>query len=417
LLQSLKQRLEKRQKELSENFDDMIAKEFVRNDKYQLKSVNTQLEQITAYETHLKDVLAQEDADTIQLGRKQLAIQDLQDQLDLTKGIYETVRRRIQELEMERKRPARVSKAYYSSAAPLQDKRIKYTMALVFAAVASAVLLALLRDKFDMSLRTPEDVIRNVGVRIIGTTLNFDNIKKALPPQQFADDYQTICANLGLFNSHGIPKKLVVTSPCPKEGKTTLAVNLAVSLAKTSKKVLLIDGDLRKPDIAKSLKLSPGRGGLQEVLLGRKFEDVDRTTALNKLYVLSARTSKPSDIYKLMAQRSTYELIDRISENFDHVIIDSPPVLSVPDALLWAKMADAVVLTSFAGYTESRVLKETLERFEHINVDVLGTVLNNVSLSYRYNSYAYGYNANNDSFKNRRRGKKRKAVVLQVQEQ
>lgn len=237
LLNTLKARLDKRRIEIGNNFDDMIAKETNKNDKNHLDSIRAQLKQTIVYETHLKDLLAQEDIETIELGRKQLAIQDMQDQLNLTKEIYETVRRRIQELEMERKRPARVSEAYYAYTAPFQDKRVKFSMTLILGALAAGVSLALIKDKLDLSLHSPDDVTKNVGMRILGTTTCSNDIKKALLPKQIADDYQTICANLGLHNNgDGIPCKLVITSPCPKEGKTTFAINLATSLAKSGKK-------------------------------------------------------------------------------------------------------------------------------------------------------------------------------------
>lgn len=152
-----------------------------------------------------------------------------------------------------------------------------------------------------------------------------------------ANDYQTICANLGLFNTENIPGKLVVTSPGSQDGKTTLAINMATNLVKTGKRVLLVDGDLRKPDIARLLNVPSKSNWLREMLLGKKFEDVVCSTLLARLDVLTAGSSGPSNIFRLIARERTTKLIDLISRKYDLVIIDSPPVLAVPDALLWAK--------------------------------------------------------------------------------
>ena len=114
--------------------------------------------------------------------------------------MYDMVTRRIQEMEMERKQPARISVAYPADITPIRDKRIKYTMTLVFAALAGGIGLAFLRDKADPSLRSPEDITRLLGVRIIGTTTSPETVEKALLPRQLTEDYQTIRANLGLLD-------------------------------------------------------------------------------------------------------------------------------------------------------------------------------------------------------------------------
>ena len=220
---------------------------------------------------------------------------------------------------------------------------------------------------------------------------------------------------MGLFNGEGIPKKLAVTSPGPKEGKTTLAINLAMSVARAGKTVLLIDGDLRKPDVGRFLHLPYRNNGVCGVLLGRKFEEVVCQTSLSRLSVLTADACKPSDIYELIAQKRTAKFINTISQVYDHVIIDSPPVLAVADALLWAKMADAVILTSFAGYTEGPDLRETLGRLAQINVKVLGTVLNNVPMSYSYTPYRYSYYGNGNGLRSRKERVARDAVLLPME--
>jgi capsular exopolysaccharide synthesis family protein len=231
-------------------------------------------------------------------------------------------------------------------------------------------------------------------------------------PNQIADDYQTIRANLGLLNGGDIPKKLVITSPAIREGKTTFAINFATSLARSGKKVLLIDGDLRKSDIRELLNLPKGSGGLQELFAGKSFEDAVCSVPLAGFDVLTADSSNRSDGLELLSQPHVSGCINVISEKYDHVIIDSPPVLAFPDALLWAKMADGVILTSFAGRTEERDIKETLDRLAQINVKVLGIVLNNVHVNYSYNRYGYSYYASQAENGTGHRRKSNRAILL-----
>jgi capsular exopolysaccharide synthesis family protein len=262
---------------------------------------------------------------------------------------------------------------------------MKYTMAVLFAGLACGLLLAFVLNKADLRLQTPEDVSRQIGLRIIGTTTSSHDIKPYLLPEQIAGDYQTIRTNLGLITEEGIPQRLVVTSPGMREGKTTFAVNLASSMSKSGKKVLLIDGDLRKPDIAKMLGIpEEPRSTLQDVLLGEEFENAIYTVPSTGLDVLTADSKSRINGYELLASPGTRQCIDMLSQHYDHVIIDTTPILAFPDTLIWATLGDAVILVSYAGHTTTPDLKEAKERLSRINVKVLGTVLSNVPSEYSY---------------------------------
>jgi capsular exopolysaccharide synthesis family protein len=391
ILDAFQSRLEDRREEVTKDFDDTASQEInkVRNDR--VLNVQTELEQMKVHENHIREVLAEEDTQVIEIGRKQLAIQDLQFERDLDQQIYDTVCRRIQDLEMKGKRPARVTVGYNADIVSFQDKRVKYTMALAFGAIACGMLLAFLRDKADLSLHTPDDVAKRIGIRIIGTTASTHFVKPSLLPAQIVGDYQTIRANLQLLDGGGMPKKLVITSSAMREGKTTFAINLATSLSKAGKKVLLIDGDLRKPDIARFLNLPNGSRGLQDMLFGRPFSQAVYAVDSGGLDVLAADSRNALDAYELIASPLTAEHINTISQSYDHVIIDTPPVLAFPDTLLWAKMAGAAILTSFAGHTTSADLMEAKQRLTQIDVTVLGTVLHNVRVDQSYHRYGYSY--------------------------
>ena len=392
-LRIFKEHLENRKQEASNAFDNLVAKESAEAGNKELVTVRSELEQKREYENSLRETLNKQDIQTIQTGRKQLTIQELQDRLDLTKEEYNLVLKRIQALELQRKRPARISVHYYADIFDINDKRVKFSIAIVFGSLVCGMGLAYLRDKADQSLRTPDDLANRIGIRIIGTTTSLNTVKPALLPEQIIGDYQTIRTNLGLLGDKGIPKKLIVTSPNMKEGKTTFAVNLATSLSESGKKVLLIDGDLRKPDVARLLNLPKGSRGLHDVLCGVKFEQAVFSVASTGLDVLAADLHDAADAYELLALPSTAKRIDIISKMYDHVIIDTPPALVFPDALMWGKIGNAVVLVSYAGHTTLPDLKEAKERMTQANVEVLGTVLSSVQAEHSYYRQGHSYYA------------------------
>ena len=124
---------------------------------------------------------------------------------------------------------------------------------------------------------------------------------------------------------------------------------------------------------------------------GKSLEESVFRISSSGLYVLAADDRNASDALDLIGRPQVSEMIEKIVDKFDHIIIDTPPVLAFSDALLWSKMADAAILTSFVGHTSQPDLREAITRLEQIGVKVLGTVVNNVNISQSYHRYGYGY--------------------------
>jgi capsular exopolysaccharide synthesis family protein len=414
-LNLVKGSLEERRQELSKNFDKAMSEEITRTRAEKLSNAKIELAQAIAYENRLREKLAKEDTETIEIGRRQLSIQDVQEQMVMTKAMYDRIRERIQQLEMERKRPARVSVAYNADIEPTGDKRMKGTLGLVFGAMACGMLLAFLRDKADHSVRTADQVVKQIGIRVIGTTTRMDAAQRTLLPEMMVQDFNTIRANLGLIDGEGVPQKLVVASPGMSDGKTTFAINLATSMAQSGKKVLLIDGDLRKPDIARLLDLPKGARGLQEMVAGGDIAQAVYTVASSGMDVLAADSSNAENAYEFLTLLFASECMKALGQKYDHIIIDTPPVLAFPDALLCAKMADAVILTSLAGKTSSPDLNEVKKRLAQIGAKVLGAVLGNVSVGSGYYRYGYGYYSSDGHRKKTRKRFDRDTFLLPPQ--
>ncbi len=347
------------------------------------------LERIKVHAERLNQIIKQQDEQAQKAGRASVDIRVAQSQLELDKEMFDTVARRLKEMEMGRNRDPRIAVHAKADVQGFEDKRIKYTAGVAFGALGCGCLLAFLRDKADKRLRSPEDVAKRLHMHVIGTIADAGVKGPALLSEQIAEDYQTIRTNLGLSANGGIPRRLAVASPGTQEGKTTFAINLASSLARSGKRVLLVDGDLRKPDIAVLLGIVVATQ--QSTQSEDGFAYTLCATSLIGLDVLVPAGLAKTDPYEIIASPELAQRINVLTPNYDHVIIDTPPVLAFPDALIWARIAGSVVLASFMGRTTSSDLAEARLRLAQTRVQILGTVMNNVKDAQTYNRYRYGY--------------------------
>jgi len=391
ILATLKERLEQRRLEVANEFDKNLQDEVEKNRKLHLTQLKMELQQTMQIEENIRQELNKQTNETVNLGYNQFTIDDQREQLRHTKERYDNINRRISELQLERQRRPRISIQSYAGSAPAKGKRRKMAMTVAFAGMALGTFIAFILAKADKSFQGPDDIVKRIGVRVIGTTTGPNHIDRRLLGQQLADDYQAIRANLGLFNGQVSSKVIVITSPGAGDGKTTLAVNLAISFAQSGEKVLLIDGDLRKPDITETLNLPRNLRGLQDLLFGKDLEEVVYKAGPNGCHILAADRRNIADAFNLLNKTKNREYIKTATAAYDHVIIDTPPVLAFPDALLWTRMADGVILASLTNHTSQPDLREAIKRLEQAGANVLGTVVNNVKVSHSYHRYGYGY--------------------------
>jgi len=412
-LEELRTRLTQRQEELRRTFDELVAREQERTRQVKAADLRAELELTEALEKEYRRKLAEENANYRRMGIVQQQIADIQAQMAQERERYDHLGKRIYDLEMELKQPARISVADYANTGLPENKRAKLLFVVLCGSLACGVFLAFVLGRADHSMRTPEDIIRCIGVPVIGTTGHVPERRRALP-DGLADDYDAIRANLRLLSDGEIPPKLVVTSAAAQEGKTTFAINLATSLARCGSRVLLVDGDFRKPDIGETLKLDKHSWGVEEVLLGLvPLEEAVHRLGENRPDVLVCKGRDLPAVLEVLSRPEGAERVNGFSTGYEYVVIDTPPILAAPDALLWAKVADAVVLSSLAGHTEGPELKEALARLAQIRVRVLGNVLSNVKLRHSYHRYGYryGYGYGSDGRRKRRKREDRPLLL------
>ena len=216
-------------------------------------------------------------------------------------------------------------------------------------------------------------------------------VTQVRPQSQMAESYRALRTSLLLSNLGAPPKVIMVTSALPQEGKTTTSINCAVVLAQKGIRVLLIDADLRRPSIHKTLGMGP-RSGLSNVLTGSATlqQTITRSTILPNLSILPAGTPPPNPA-ELLASTNMRDVLEELRGQYDHIVVDTPPTLSVTDAVVLSPRADAIVLVIRSGQTTKQALRRSRDILTQVNAKVSGVLLNAVDLSSPDYYYYYEY--------------------------
>jgi polysaccharide biosynthesis transport protein len=216
------------------------------------------------------------------------------------------------------------------------------------------------------------------------------------PKSQFAEAFRSLRTSLLLSNTGHPPKYIVLTSATPSEGKTTAASNLAAILAQRDTRVLLIDGDLRRPNIHHRFGLN-GKIGLTTILTGatKLEETVQRVPEIPNLDILPSGPVPPFPT-EMLSSEAMEVILKRCGELYDYIVIDSPPILSVTDGVILARQADAVVLVVRHGKSSKHVVRRARDLLLRSGAVITGIVLNAVDLNspeyygyYGYSGYSY----------------------------
>ena len=249
--------------------------------------------------------------------------------------------------------------------------------------------LAFLLELTDTRLKTGRDLSRHGHIPVLGTVPDLDDEETPIetielaahsaPRSMIAEAFRTIRANLMLSCPAERQRSLLVTSSRPEEGKTTVAVNLAISIAQNNRRVLLIDGNFHRPAL-RGFFSGISTEGLSNVLIGQsKLADVVAKTSLPNLDVLGSGPIPPNPA-ELLASSYMRQLLSQAVDTYDQVIFDGPPALLVSDVMVLAGALDGILLVCRADSTSRGVLLRAREQFERAGIRIFGGVLNAASV-------------------------------------
>jgi succinoglycan biosynthesis transport protein ExoP len=369
---------------------------------------------------------------------KEVRYNILKKEVDANRDIYQSMLQRVKEASIVaalRSSDVRVVSPGVASTSPYRPSLALNLSLGLLLGIAFSTCYILLRERNDASLRSPGQSVKHLNVpelavipsarignseRIPLTLRSLNGVtalaesngglsigKSALVDKDMvqwcqdetmmADAYRSAITSILLSRVNGVsPRVILVTSPRPKAGKTTTVANLGISLAEIGRRVLLIDGDLRRPRLGKLFGLQFATGLSDALIDGGSgpitLDSVIRSSPVPGLSVLPGG-SEPGNISKLLHSTYLDSLIETARSEYDFVLIDSPPMMGMADARLLSRNADGVILISRAGETSPEQLGEARERLADDGTPVIGTILNGCDLRVEDPSYVNGYNS------------------------
>ena len=298
--------------------------------------------------------------------------------------LNDTINNRLR-LELERKAPlrAQIGKANLPNTPSAKDRYKAYLIALILIA-SLAVATGILTELTDQGIRSVEDVnyatslpviaaIPHVTEERLPANTNLARIAETAPASWTAEEYRRITA--GLLSAHNQSQTCVITSPSRNDGTSTIATNLAITLAQAARKVLLVDLNTRTPSIESNFGFQPGIG-LAEMLSGEPLShNPDRQTNFDNLYVLGPGI-KTTNLRSNIASKEMLDFMQGAKELFDHIILDTPSALNTSEAKILAPHVDSIIIVAGAGITNFGMLRRTIDTLQHNKGNLLGIAVN-----------------------------------------
>jgi capsular exopolysaccharide synthesis family protein len=372
--------------------------------------------------------LDQQKADTNVMSEKMVQYNILRREAEANKALYEGLLTKLKEAGISaglRSSNVRIVDPAMIPSTPARPAKARNIALAFLVGLVGGIGLALLREYLDNTVKTPDDVEtlarlpslavvpafgdgasakRRAGLLTAASSNGHDRrielVAQHLPKSQVSEAFRALRTALLLSQPDRPPQVILVTSALPREGKTTAAANLAVTLAQLGDKTVLIDADLRKPGIGRLLNLGTGKyAGLSSYLAGVSSLDLVTVPhpAIPNLAAIPTGPLPPNPADLLSSHRLT-DGIAELRTKYKFIVIDSPPVMAATDAVILSVQADGVLLVVRSGETPKEAFTRTRDLLTSVKSHLLGVVLNAVDAnapdyyySYRYYPYSYGY--------------------------
>lgn len=344
------------------------------------------------------------------LDSKQYRLEMLQREVESNRELFETFLKRFKETDIASNLAtsnARVIDPAIVPQRPYKPRKKLWLATFVLIGLLIGSALAMVRGYLDDRISDSSDLERVAGLPVLSVLPIVKNLhqktNKKLPVEieapnsVFAEGVRTVRTSLQIADNSAKRKKIMITSSVPAEGKSSVAENLAAAFGQMER-VLLVEGDLRKPSLAKYLNLPTDIVGIEDALTGTSpLEECIHSIPGSRIDVLPC-SKAPKNPSELLGSAAFISMLETVNQDYDRIIIDSPPCQAVSDALVIGRHVDTVVFLVKADSTHSRLVANSLKQLRYANLPLLGAILNQANMK-KKGKYGTGYYYYQDYYK------------------
>lgn len=375
---------------------DQLDRSIAREESRVVGSVQANYRQALQREQTLRQRVEELKGSFLDLRRRSIQYNIFQQEVDTNRSLYDGLLQRFKEIGVAA--GVGVNNIAIVDIAEVPDRpsspRLILNLAFsVLAGLGLGFLIAMGLEQLDEAIGDPAEVERRLGLPLLGSVPRVSDEETPLDAlrdrkSELVDAYIAIQTNLGFTTEHGVPRSFAVTSTRPAEGKSTTSLALATTLARAGKRVILVDGDMRAPSIHNLAGVGHDRG-LSNYLAGD--DDIASLTFEMDELGLTAMSAGPipPNAAELLTGTRLKQLVETLLATYDHVVVDSPPVMGLADAPLIASRVEGVVYAVESHGIRSTQVKTALARLTNANIRILGGVL--TKFETRKAQYGYGY--------------------------